>query len=40
METIEEAQGHATQWRWTYNNDSPNMDIGGMTPAQRLAMAE
>ena len=32
IETIEEAQDHATQWLWTYNNDRPNMGIGGITP--------
>mgnify|MGYP001627480168 CR=1 FL=1 len=25
IETIEEAQDHATQWPWTYNNDRPTM---------------
>ena len=25
IETIEEAQDHATQWLWTYNNDRPNI---------------
>ena len=39
IETIEEAQDHATQWLWTYNNERPNMGIGGMTPAQKLKMA-
>ena len=39
IETIEEAQDFATQWLWTYNNDRPNMDIGGITPAQKLKMA-
>ena len=33
------AQDHATQWLWTYNNDRPNMAIGGITPAQKLKMA-
>ncbi len=33
IESIEEAQDHATQWLWTYNNDCPNMCIGGITPA-------
>ncbi len=31
-----EAQDHATQWLWTYNNDRPNMGIGGITPAMKL----
>lgn len=29
----------ATQWLWPYNNERPNMGIGGITPAQRLKMA-
>jgi type I restriction enzyme M protein len=29
----------ATQWLWTYNNDCPNMGIGGITPAMKLKMA-
>jgi len=29
IESIEEAQHHATQWLWTYNNERPNMGIGG-----------
>jgi putative transposase len=39
IESIEEAQHHATQWLWTYNNDRPNMGIGGITPAMKLKMA-
>ena len=39
IETIEEAQYHATQWLWTYNNERPNMGIGGITPAQKLKIA-
>lgn len=34
--TIEEAQNTATQWLWTYNNERPNMAIGGITPAMKL----
>ena len=34
--TIDEAQSSATQWLWTYNNERPNMAIGGITPAQKL----
>ncbi|MBB5704471.1 hypothetical protein FHS76_004389 [Ochrobactrum daejeonense] len=29
----------ATQWLWTYNNERPNMGIGGVTPAQKLKIA-
>ncbi|WP_156392597.1 IS3 family transposase [Rhizobium sp. Root482] len=39
IESIEEAQEFATQWLWTYNNERPNMGIGGITPAQKLKMA-
>ena len=39
IETIEEAQHHATQWLWTYYNERPNMAIGGITPAQKLKLA-
>lgn len=39
FETIEEAQQIATDWLWTYNNERPNMGIGGITPAQKLKMA-
>ena len=39
IENIEEAQDHAAQWLWTYNNNRPNMGIGGITPAMKLKMA-
>ncbi|MBL4890802.1 MAG: IS3 family transposase [Rhizobiaceae bacterium] len=39
FETIEEAQEQATEWLWTYNNDRPNMAIGGITPAMKLKLA-
>jgi len=38
FETIEEVQEEATAWLWTYNNERPNMAIGGITPKQKLAM--
>ena len=34
--TISDVQDHATQWLWTYNNERPNMGLGGITPAQKL----
>jgi putative transposase len=37
--SIEEVQDHATRWLWTYNNERPNMGIGGMTPTQKLKAA-
>jgi len=36
FETIEEVQNAATKWLWTYNNERPNMAIGGITPKQKL----
>ena len=39
IESIEEAQDFATQWLWTYNNDRPNMGIGGINSAQKLNMS-
>ena len=39
FETIEEAQDQATEWLWTYNNERPNMGIGGITPAMKLKAA-
>jgi putative transposase len=38
FESIAEVQAHATGWLWTYNNERPNMAIGGITPKQKLAM--
>lgn len=37
FKTIEEVQNAATRWLWTYNNERPNMGIGGITPIQKLA---
>ncbi len=39
FESIAEVQESGTRWLWTYNNERPNMAIGGITPIQRLAMA-
>lgn len=33
---IQEVQEHATKWLWSYNNERPNMAIGGITPMQKL----
>ncbi len=33
---ISELQDKATDWLWTYNNERPNMGIGGITPIQKL----
>ncbi|HEX2652865.1 MAG TPA: IS3 family transposase [Xanthobacteraceae bacterium] len=37
--SIREVQDAATRWLWTYNNERPNMALGGITPRQKLAMA-
>ena len=37
-ESIEQVQDSATCWLWTYNNERPNMAIGGITPRQKLAL--
>jgi len=39
FESIADVQDAATEWLWTYNNERPNMALGGMTPKQKLAMA-
>jgi putative transposase len=39
LASLEEVQEFATQWMWSYNNDRPNMALGGFTPKQKLAMA-
>ena len=36
---LERVRMHATEWMWEYNNERPNMALGGFTPNQRLAMA-
>ena len=39
FETLDQVQEHATRWLWTYNNERPNMGIGGITPKQKLQKA-
>lgn len=39
FETIEEVQNKATHFCWYYNNQRPNMALGGITPKQKLALA-
>lgn len=34
--SIQHAQQEATKWLWTYNNERPNMAIGGITPVMKL----
>ena len=37
FESLEEIRHFATKWLWSYNNERPNMGIGGITPAMKLA---
>lgn len=39
FETIDEMRDFGTKWLWTYNNERPNMGIGGITPAMKLKRA-
>jgi len=39
FESLEEMQEFATAWLWVYNNERPNMGIGGITPAMKLTQA-
>jgi Transposase and inactivated derivatives len=39
FESLDEIQDFATKWLWTYNNERPNMGIGGITPAMKLKLA-
>jgi len=39
FDTIEQVQDKATRWLWIYNHERPNTALGGITPAQKLAMA-
>jgi putative transposase len=37
--SLKEVQEVATRCMWSYNNDRPNMALGGFTPKQKLVMA-
>ena len=39
FDSLEEVQEQATNWLWLYNNQRPNMAIGGITPKQKLKLA-
>lgn len=39
FDSIEQVQQEATRWLWTYNNERPNMALGGITPMQKLSLA-
>ncbi|MBY0443666.1 MAG: transposase, partial [Burkholderiales bacterium] len=32
FERLAEVQETATQWLWTYNNERPHRELGGITP--------
>jgi putative transposase len=36
FESLDDVQGFATRWLWHYNNERPNMAIGGITPRMKL----
>ena len=36
--SIAEVQDHATRWLWTYNNERPNMAIGGVLPMRLITL--
>ena len=38
FDSIKDVQNHVTSWLWTYNNERPNMGLGGITPNQKLAI--
>ena len=38
FKTIQEVREFATKWLWVYNNERPNMAIGGITPKMKLAL--
>jgi len=39
FDTLQQVQEFATHWLWTYNNERPNMGLGGITPKMKAAMA-
>ena len=39
FDSIDEVKEFATRWLWSYNNERPNMALGGITPMQRLGLA-
>ena len=39
FDSIDEVRDFATDWLWTYNNERPNMALGGITPRMKAAIA-
>lgn len=40
FESVAEVQDAATRWLGSYNHERPNMALGGLTPMQKLSMAD
>ena len=38
FDSLEEMQDYATIWLWHYNNERPNMGLGGITPKMKLEL--
>lgn len=38
FDSLDDIQDYATQWMWFYNNERPNMAIGGIPPSYKLAL--
>jgi putative transposase len=38
FDSLKDVQAQATHWLWIYNNERPNMALGGITPKQKLAL--
>jgi putative transposase len=38
FDSIEQVQEYASRWLWGYNNERPNMALGGIPPKMKLAM--
>lgn len=39
FDTIEQVLEKPTRWLWMYNQERPNMALGGITPIQKLPLA-
>lgn len=39
FDSLDDVQEQATRWLWQYNNQRPNMALGGITPRQKLKIA-
>lgn len=38
FDSIKDVQQYATRWLWSYNNERPNMALGGITRKRKLAI--